>query len=251
MIADATLHFHGDLNELLPPARRGQPVPYPLPELVAVKHAIEASGIPHTEVGAILVAGAPVDFAYHLQPGDQISVYPVGASAAAIGEGVLRPRLAQPASFVVDTHLGQLAGYLRLLGFDTLYRNDYEDVTLAEISHQHSRVLLTRDRGLLKRRAVIYGYCVRSDEPHTQLIGVLQRYRLAGHVQMGVRCIRCNGLLQPVAKEEIWEQLQPKTQRYYDDFHQCIQCGQIYWQGSHYTRMHAFAAQVLTTLQAK
>jgi uncharacterized protein with PIN domain len=156
----------------------------------------------------------------------------------------LRPPLPRPVRFVLDTHLGRLAGYLRLLGFDALYRNDTSDALLAALSQQEQRVLLTRDRGLLKRRIVEFGYCVRESDPKQQLISLFHRYRLAAEIEPWRRCLRCNELLEPVTKAEILEQLEPKTKCYFNDFRRCRGCHQIYWPGSHYDRMQAFIDQV-------
>jgi uncharacterized protein with PIN domain len=186
-----------------------------------------------------------VDFGYRVQVDDHIDVY---GAAPANGErqiGVLRPPLSPPLRFVLDTHLGQLATYLRLLGFDALYRNDYDDAELAQISYVEKRVLLTRDRGLLKRKTVIYGYCVRASDPRRQLIDVLRRYQLAGEIHAWRRCLRCNGALALADKTQIVEQLAPKTRLHYDEFHRCQSCSQIYWQGSHHARMQKFVESVL------
>lgn len=231
--------FHGELNDFLPPDQQGQTIPVPLNGAAAVKHPIESLGVPHPEVEAILANQQAVDFAYRLQAGDQIEVYPLNAKPAAASAVCLRPPLLAPMRFVLDTHLGQLATYFRLLGFDTLYRNDYADAELAQISSEETRLLLTRDRGLLKRKLVVYGHCVRSSEPRQQLIDVLRRYGLKDQVRVWQRCPLCNGELAAVAKAEILDQLELKTKLYYADFQRCCQCGQVYWQGSHYATCRA------------
>jgi uncharacterized protein with PIN domain len=237
--------FFADLNDFLPPGQRHTTIPVPLNGVAAVKHPIESLGVPHPEVELILANGQPVDFGYQLQTDDQIEVYPADAAPTFEGTPLLRPPLAPPVSFVLDTHLGQLATYLRLLGFDTLYRNDYDDAELACISHEQRRVLLTRDRGLLKRKNVVYGYCVRGSESRRQLLDVMRRYRLLAEICPWRRCLRCNGLLEPAEKAQILDQLAPKTRLYYDVFQRCQSCGQIYWQGSHHARMQAFVEEVL------
>jgi hypothetical protein len=136
--------------------------------------------------------------------------------------------------------LGRLTSYLRLLGFDALYQSRYDDVELAEIAHDEKRILLTRDRGLLKRRLVTYGYCVRSRDPREQLGAVLGRFGLWSQIQPWRRCLRCNFPLQAVAKEEIEHRLELRTRKYYDEFHICYECDQLYWKGSHYVRMQRF-----------
>ncbi|MFN3335209.1 MAG: Mut7-C RNAse domain-containing protein, partial [Caldilinea sp.] len=149
-----------------------------------------------------------------------------------------------------DTHLGQLAAYLRILGFDTLYRNNYDDAQLAEITAKEQRVLLTRDRGLLKRKIVVYGYCVREVDPRRQVVSVLRRYRLGACVKPWQRCTHCNGLVRAVDKADVIDRLEPKTKRYYDEFQQCTTCGQVYWRGSHFEQMTAFVDSVLAQVDS-
>jgi uncharacterized protein with PIN domain len=199
-------------------------------------------GIPHTEVDQIAANGRIVGFDYGLTTGDMIDVWALIPKPDRVN---LRPPLLRPVRFVLDTHLGRLAVYLRLLGFDALYRNDSADAVLANLSQQEQRVLLTRDRGLLKRRIVEFGCCVRENDPKQQLIMLLRRYRLAAEIDPWRRCLRCNELLEPVAKTEILDQLEPKTKRYFNNFRRCAGCHQIYWPGSHYDRMQAFINQVL------
>ena len=240
-----SFRFYGELNDFLPARQRGQEIACPLDGTVAVKHPIESLGVPHPEVELILVGGRSVDFTYWLQEGDRVRVYPRGEGPPGVQRIALRPPLPAPVRFVLDTHLGQLAVYLRMLGFDAVYSNDATDAVLAGISSAERRVLLTRDRGLLKRKIVEYGYCVRQTEPRAQLVCVLRRYDLAAAAQPWRRCVHCNGLLHPVDKAAILDRLEPKTKRYYDEFQQCEACGQVYWQGSHFERMQAFVDGVL------
>lgn len=245
-MSHAIFRFHGDLDYFLPMDQPGEAIRYGFDARkdanVAVKHAVESLGVPHTEVDQIKANGHVVGFDYGLQDGDQIDV---SAWIPKPDRVNLRPPLPRPVRFVLDTHLGRLAAYLRLLGFDALYRNDYADETLAELSHQEGRVLLTRDRGLLKRRIVDFGFCLRETNSKQQLISVLRRYDLTDEVEPWQRCLRCNTPLEPVAKAEVFDQLEPKTRRYFHDFRRCGGCGQIYWPGSHYDRMQAFIGQVL------
>ena len=201
---------------------------------MSVKHAIEAMGVPHTEAEVILANGGAVDFSYLLQAGDAISVYPPFTTLDTAGLPALRSPLASPPGFVLDNHLGRLVNYLRLLGFDALYPENHDDEVLAQISFEEERVLLTRDRRLLMRNAVVYGYWLRSKDPREQLAAVLRRYKLGEAINPWRRCLRCNGELRPVAKGDVLDRLEPKTKKYYDDFHICQDCEQIYWKGSHY-----------------
>jgi uncharacterized protein len=240
----ATFRFYAALNQFLPPERRQQTLVYTLAARTAIKHPIEAYGVPHTEVELILVNGEPQSFDYILERGDHVAVYPAFHSLAPDGADLLRPPLPRPVRFLLDVHLGQLASYLRLFGFDAVYHNDSDDPELAERAAREGRVLLTRDRRLLMRSAVVYGYCLHTRDPEEQLLAVLQRFDLFGEIAAGSRCLRCNGLLVPVPKAEIVHRLEPKTRRYYDDFYRCEECDQIYWQGSHYEHMQAFIAGV-------
>jgi len=177
-----------------------------------------------------------------VQDGDRISVYPVFESFDITPLLRVRPRPLRQPRFVLDVHLGRLAAYLRLLGFDTLYTPDCDDATLAALSRDERRTLLTRARGLLKRRQVTHGYCVRTTNPREQVREVLRRFDLYRLVAPFTRCIRCNGLLQPVPKQAIADRLPPHVRDNHQDFRICATCGQVYWRGSHYDRMQALIA---------
>lgn len=243
-MSSATLHFHAELNDFLPRARRNIALTHAFHDRASVKDMIESLGAPHTEVAAIVVNGRPAGFSYIVQDGDRVDIYPasVPTDVAALP---LRPSVPHQARFVLDTHLGQLAAYLRMLGFDTLYRNDYPDDELAGISSREQRILLTRDRGLLKRSIVVYGYYVRETDPPRQIVEVLRRYDLAGAITPLRRCIRCNGLLHAVQKADVTDRLAPKTREYYQEFSICAACDQVYWKGSHYERMRQFVKSLL------
>ncbi len=206
---------------------------------------IESLGAPHTEVDLILVNGEPAGFSRLIEDGDRVSVYPVFESIDIAPVGRLRPRPLRELRFVLDVHLGRLAAYLRMLGFDSLYRNDYADEELARISSEERRILLTRDRGLLKRGAVTRGYSVRETTPRRQLAEVIGRFDLAGLVRPFERCIRCNGALERVPKELVAGQVPPRIADLHDEFLRCGSCGQVYWKGSHYERMRRLIERVL------
>ena len=242
----AVFRFYAELNDFLPTRRRRITFAYRFDEGQSVKHLIEALGVPHTEVDLVLVNGESVGFGYLARDGDRVSVYPVFESMDISPVARVRPRPLREPCFVLDTHLGRLATYLRMLGFDTLYRNDYGDEELARISSSEGRILLSRDRGLLKRRVVTHGYCLREINPRRQLSEILRRFDLYGATRPFQRCLRCNGLLQDVSKEAVQEQLPPRTSRYYDEFRRCEGCGRIYWKGSHYERMRRLVDQVVS-----
>ena len=240
----AYVRFYAELNDFLPPSRRRQATRYGFVVSGSVKDMIESVGVPHTEVDLILANGEPVDFAYLVRDGDKISVYPTFQSLDISPILRLRPQPIRESRFVADAHLGRLAAYLRMLGFDTLYRRDYRDQEVAKVSAAERRILLTRDRGLLKRNIVTRGYCVRETNPARQLVEVLQRFNLIQSIAPFRRCIHCNALLRSVAKELVIHRLLPETKRYYDEFFLCPECNRIYWKGSHYRRMQHFIDNV-------
>ncbi|HEX9018154.1 MAG TPA: Mut7-C RNAse domain-containing protein [Anaerolineaceae bacterium] len=230
--------FYPDLNEFLQAERRSGDFDYAFEPGQSIKHLAEAAGVPHTEVGRITVDGVPVDFNYLVRAGDAVAVFRANAQNAPLR---IAPR------FVLDNHLGRLAAYLRMLGFDTLYRNDYSDETLAAISTAEERILLTRDRRLLMRKIVQVGYCLRSLDSHRQLEEVVLRYDLVGKITPFRRCLLCNGLLKDVSKEAVLDRLQPLTRQYYEEFHLCPDCSQIYWKGTHFERMEEMIARLRST----
>jgi hypothetical protein len=233
------------LSDFLPSEKRHRAFNHEFDGNPSIKDTIEAIGVPHPEVDLILVDGESVGFDYHLQNRDRVSVYPVFESIELSPLVRLRPEPLREVRFILDTHLGRLAGYLRMLGFDTIYSNDLEDETLAQIASEEKRILLTKDRGLLKRNSVTHGYCVRSTHPRDKLIEIMRRFDLYRLVTPFRRCIRCNGLLAIVKKEDIIEELLPQVREHYSEFRRCTGCAQIYWKGTHFERMESFLTWVL------
>lgn len=246
-MAIANFCFHAELNFFLPPSKKQVEFTHYFEERASIKDMIESLGVPHPEVDSLLVNGESVDFSYIVRDGDRIDVYPISAASEVAPTVSVRPPHLSYYRFVLDIHLGKLANSLRMLGFDTLYRNDYADEELAQISASQERILLTRDKGLLMRSLVTYGYYVRETNPERQVVEVLQRFNLFKLVQPFKRCIRCNGLLVPVAKESILDQLPQKTQLSINEFHRCGECSQIYWKGAHYERMEQFIERLLSS----
>ena len=235
-MATAQLRFYEELNDFLAPALRKVAFTHTFERRTSVKDMIESFGVPHTEIDIILVNGRSVDFAYIVQDGDRISVYPVFESLDVSPLMRLRPAPLRTPAFILDTNLGRLARYLRLLGFDCLYENDYDDDTVADIAQRESRIVLTRDRALLQRKIITRGFFVRAVEPRMQVREILARLDLYRQVQPYSRCTRCNGMLQRVDKQTVDDRLEPKTRKYYDSFMRCSRCGQVYWQGSPHAR---------------
>jgi uncharacterized protein with PIN domain len=240
----AEIRFYAELNDFLPPERRQRDLRYGFVVGPSIKDVIEALGVPHTEVDLILANGDPVDFGYRLADGDHISVYPVFEALDVSRASRLRPEPLRHVRFVADGHLGTLARYLRLLGFDTKFGADWTDEVLTNVSATEQRILLTRDRGLLKRRTVTRGLFIRHDEPEAQVIDVVRRLHLVDRLQPFTRCMACNGLLEGVDKSMIVERLEPGTRRHFDEFRRCRECDRLYWAGSHHARLRGLVARV-------
>ncbi len=216
-----------------------------------VKHLIEAVGVPHTEVDLVLVNQVSVDFSYLPTDGDRVSVYPVFEAIDIAPVSHVRPKPLRQTRFVLDSHLGRLAVYLRMLGFDTLYRNDYRDDELVRISLAEGRILLTRDRGLLMRGAVTHGCYVRQKSRRDQLIGVIRRFDLAGCVSPLTRCLVCNERLEATTREAAAGRIPPRSRRACNEFWNCPKCSRLYWNGSHHRRMLQFLDQVISSAAAE
>jgi len=229
----AVVRFYAELRDFLGAGHRSGSVVHTFRVPGSVKDVIESYGVPHTEVELILVGGESVDFSYQVQDGDRISVYPVFESFDVASLVRLRPEPMRRIRFVLDGHLGRLARYLRLLGFDTAYAPNASDRELIRTSTTEGRILLTRDVGLLKNRAVTHGHFIRSDDPRQQVLDVVSRFQLAGRLRPYSRCLACNGVLEPVAKEAIAHRLPPLTRQYIDEFRTCSECGKDYWRGAH------------------
>ena len=242
--AAARFRFYEELNDFLPEQRRKTGFTHTFSRRASIKDMIESLGVPHTEVELILVNGESVDFSYIVMDGDVVSVYPVFESLDIRPLLKLRPEPLRSNRFVLDTHLGRLARYLRLLGFDTLYHNNSHDAELARLSCEQHRILLTRDRRLLHRSIITHGYYVRNTAPLYQAGEVLHRFDLHGDILPWTRCTRCNGKLEAVDKAMIAHRLEPRTRRYYTDFRMCRECRRLYWKGSHFVKMTELIRQL-------
>lgn len=242
--------FYAELNDHLPVEKRMVPFAHILDHCLPVKDMIEALGVPTGEVDLILVNGESVDLSYVVKDGDIVSLYPVFESFDIISVARVRSLPLRQTRFVLDVHLGKLAAYLRMLGFDTLYRNDYTDEDLVSTSNSEGRILLSKDRKLLQRSTLTRLYCVNANDPKGQLVEVLRRFDLFKSTVPFQRCLRCNSVLQPVRKEIIVSRVPPKVSQFYDEFQVCRACDRIYWKGGHYDRMQSFIDSVLQQMNA-
>ena len=218
---------HGDKTIRLAPNRRA-----------SIKDIIESFGVPHTEVGKILVNGVEVDFSNIPRNSEIITICSISTPFDITRKTRLRPHPFDTIRFVADVNVGKLAKLLLMLGFDTEYSNGFSDDTVAEIAFRNKRVVLTRDTSLLKRKKVTFAKRIRQERPESQLKEVLEYFGLdKGPFEFLSRCTTCNKKLQPIKKQTIVHRLEPKTRKYYDTFKICPGCCRIFWQGSHYEDM--------------
>jgi uncharacterized protein len=233
----AYFRFYEELNDFLPLAKRKKLFSYEFYGNPSVKDSIEAIGVPHVEVDLILVNSISVDFSCKIRNEDHISVYPVFESFDIGSVTHLRGKPFRDLKFIADVHLGKLAKYLRLCGIDTYYRTDSSDEEIIDLAESDKRVILTRDKELLKNKKVTHGYWIRPVNLYEQLRDVLRCFDLKQRVDLFTRCMECNGLLEDVSKREILNRLMPQTRRYFRKFKKCPGCNRIYWNGSHFRNM--------------
>jgi uncharacterized protein with PIN domain len=231
-----TIRVYGPLNDFVPPERRHVAWPHGFEGSASAKDVIEGFGVPHPEVDLILVNGESVPFEHGVQDGDRLAVFPRFEAIDVSAITRVRQPLPDPIRFVLDTHLGKLARHLRLAGLDVVYRRDARDDELAEIACRERRILLTRDRGLLKRRVVTHGYVVRETAAYRQLVEVLARFSPLPLAPFS-RCPGCNASLREAPKAAVEARLGERTRRAFAQFHECSGCGQVYWKGSHWAAL--------------
>lgn len=233
MTGTAHIFFHGALNDFLQKSRKNTWIIYTFKDTPAVKDALEALGVPHVEVSSIRINEQVVRPYDPLHYGDRVQATPFSPDE-------IQANMQQPPTFVVDVNAGSLAKTLRMLGFDTAFENGMQDNDIAALAARQNRIVLTRDIALLKHKIIQQGYWLRSQLLREQLDEVMSRYGLRRYLQPFTRCIACNGLIYPVDKSAVINQLPVKVKQCYDRFFQCSHCKNVYWEGTHYARMTDF-----------
>jgi uncharacterized protein with PIN domain len=229
------VEFAPELHVFVPRARRDGTVLAATDGAAGLGHVVESLGVPLTEVGALLVDGREVPVSHVPAAGESVTVRAVARPQRVPGA---------PLRFLLDVHLGTLARRLRLLGVDTAYEStDIGDPALAARSAAEQRVMLSRDRGLLRRRELWAGAFVYSTRPEEQLRDVLDRFE--PELLPWTRCTACNGVLCKASKEEVADQLEQGTHRSYDVFARCGACGRAYWKGAHHEQLEAIVERAL------
>jgi len=233
----AQFRFYEELNDFLPEERRKISFPVEIDRARSVKDAIEAVGVPHTEVDLIVVDGVSVGFTHVLRGGERVAVYPVFERLDISPVVRLRPLPLREPRFIVDANLGKLARHLRMAGFDALWTNHWDDDEIIRIAAVQKRTILTRDKGLLRRGEVERGYFVRATESEAQLAEVVRALQLERLIAPFTRCRECNVVLEDVAREAVLDRLPEMVRGLYERFKRCPGCERVYWEGTHFARM--------------
>lgn len=241
----AHFRFYEELNHFLPKHLKKKSFVYYFNDHPSIKDVIESFGVPHTEVDLIVVNQHSVHFSYQLQNGDEVAVYPIFEAIDISPITRLRSKPLRKIKFILDVHLGKLALYLRMCGFDTVYDTQRDDKEIIEQSVKEKRIILTRDIGLLKNKKITHGYFVRQTDPEKQIEEIFDRFDLYKKIDPFTRCLECNAKLKKIDKTKILDQLDKKTSKYFKDFFTCPHCHKIFWKGSHYENMRAFLNRVL------
>lgn len=236
--------FYEELNDYLRPELRKRTLTRSITGTPSVKDAIEALGVPHTEIDLILVDGRSVRFDHKLRGGERVAVYPEFERFDITPIHRLRRKPLRTPRFVADAHLGTLARYLRLLGFDTLYDDELTDAELAQLTSRERRILLTRDVGLLKRKVVERGHWLRAMDPDRQIEEVVDALQLTRALHPFTRCLSCNGRLAPVTRARVNGLVPPRVYTRFRAFTRCRICQRIYWRGTHFTRLQRLVAHL-------
>lgn len=238
-----TLTLHGDLSHLL---RKEQTavLQYPLTRRASIKDIIESLGIPHTEIGAIHLNAFSATFNFIPEGGEHFHLYPFAHTTIQALPTELWPEKWKFQTFMVDVNALKVMRNLRMAGFDAVEIPMGTTTAQGKRAAQEQKVILSRNRDLLKCSSVIYGQLLRSEDHVEQLREVVARFGLAPHCKPFTRCITCNGTLQTIEKEQVLDRLEPLTRRYYTTFKICDTCQQIYWRGSHYAKMTSLLSKL-------
>lgn len=242
-----TLRCYAELNDHLPAGWRQRQFSYGLAGTVKVVDLLKALRIPTGQVELVLVDGRSVGLDHRLHGGERVSLFPMFEALDTSCLLAIRAQPLRQVRFLADTHLGRLARYLRLLGFDTLFENEKDpgDAALVRVAASEGRILLTRDRALLARRALTHGLWLPSTTAREQIVYLIDRLDLRGLCRPFTRCTRCNGPLKVVSKAELCDELPPRVKQTFQSFWQCEGCDRVYWRGTHYEHMQAVVAELL------
>lgn len=245
MDANLTVRLYEELNEPLPRQKRKAPFTHTVSADTPVGVLLDDLGVAADKVEIILVNGESADLGHRLRDGDHVSIYPVFESFDISEQLRMRDHPLRDPRFVLDAHLGKLATYMRMLGFDTLYKNDYTDPRLMALSRNKGRILLSKDRRLVHKSGLTRAYEVRALRPREQLTEVMERFDLYRLARPFERCMVCNTPLETAHKSDVAGRVPPQVWREHDAFRVCPDCHRAYWSGGHHRRMQAFIRELL------
>lgn len=248
---EITIRCYAELNDFLPTKRKFKSFELAIKTPVIAAEAIESLGIPLSEVDLILVNSKPAERNQRLYENDYVSVYPIFESFDISSLKTTQRKALRQTRFILDAHLGKLAKYLRMLGFDTKYRNDIGDNEIINVALRENRIILTRDKPLLKSKLLTHGYYVRATEKHAQLREVVQKFDLYSQFKPFTRCMTCNSALEPISHFKVRDKVAPSILRDFNTFYCCKKCDKVFWKGSHFEKMEAFILSLLADQNSK
>lgn len=240
---EARFRFYAELNDFLPAPRRQRAFSHRFTGAPSVKDTVEALGVPHTQIDVILVNGVSVGFGHRLQGGERVAVYPLFKRLDVSPLVRLRAAPLRHPRFIADVHLGGLARHLRLLGFDTAWPNDLEEEEIIRVATRQRRIILTRDRGILRNGRVTHGYWLRATGSLPQMEEVVRALDPGRALRPYTRCLECNGLLCPASRLSVAGRVPLQVLLVYRDFRRCPDCRSIYWSGSHRAQLDRVIAR--------
>jgi len=235
-----SVRWYGELNDNLPADERYVTSLHRIESNITVGKFASGFGNPFDCIDLVLVNGISVDSVYQLKDNDRIALFPVFESFDIASVTKVREHPLRQPKFILDVHLGKLANHLRMLGFDSLYRNDYTVNLLCRISLQENRTLLSKNKSLIETESLTHAYLVKNKDPRIQLIEVLERFQLFALIAPFTRCIECNSTLQRVEMEGILFRIPAQVKEWCTEYQLCSECNRIYWKGSHYKKMLEF-----------
>jgi hypothetical protein len=177
MAREISLRLYEELNDFLPPDKQKRQFAYPLDGEPTVEELLESLAVPKTNVELVLINGDPAGFSHRLKAGDSVSIYPVFESFDVTALVRLRHRPLRQTRFIAGAGLRRLAGYLRLLGFDTLDSGSWAPEKIIRVAEGQRRILLVRKPARMSA-GLSRVYRVRAADPEEQLVEVLSRFDL-------------------------------------------------------------------------
>lgn len=239
-----TMRFYAELNDFLPEDKKFEAFEVNLKMPAVVSEVITSMGVPLSEVDLILLNGKPAPRNQKLSVNDYVSVYPTFESFDIGDLRTTQTEALRKTTFVADAHLGKLTKYLRMLGFDTLYRNDFGDDEIINLSLSEKRIILTRDKNLLNSSLVTHAYYIRATDKHQQLVEVVDKFDLRSQFKPFTRCMTCNACLMLKTPEEVLKMVDNNILQSYREFYLCPTCNKVFWEGSHFKRMERMVLKI-------